>query len=147
MRKDPRRDAFCIPTGSSAYQLNQLASLLVELAGSEILAKQIRQCNARGPVVHALHGKSVHAGIKVTDHCSDVEQAVDRLVLSVKNLQINICTRATLERTDAFLDSVPLSVESARSRPLIAEGFLATARRIEERWGSEATSGRFATPA
>lgn len=53
---------------------------------------------------------------------------------------------SALERTDAFLDSMPLSAESAQSRPFMAEGFLAMVQRIEERWGPEATSGRFATP-
>lgn len=53
---------------------------------------------------------------------------------------------STLERTDAFLDLMPLSAESAQSRPFMVEGFLATVQRIEEMWGSEAASGRFATP-
>lgn len=50
------------------------------------------------------------------------------------------------ERTDAFLDSMPLSAGSAQSRTFMEEGFLAMVQRIEERWGPEATSGRFATP-
>ena len=53
---------------------------------------------------------------------------------------------STLERTDAFLDSMPFSAESVQSRPFMVEGFLATVQRIEERWVSEATSGRYATP-
>ena len=50
------------------------------------------------------------------------------------------------ERTDAFLDSMPLSAGSAQSRPSMAEGFLAVVRRTGEGWGPEATSGRSATP-
>ena len=50
------------------------------------------------------------------------------------------------ERTDAFLDSLPFSAASAQSRPFTVEGFLAMVQRIGERWGPEATSGRFATP-
>ena len=48
---------------------------------------------------------------------------------------------STLERTDAFLDSMPFSAESVQSRPFMVEGFLATVQRIEERWGSDGDFG------
>ena len=69
-----------------------------------------------------------------------------RVLISPNRLFTMRKGRSALERTDAFLGSMPFSAESAQSRPFTVEGFLATARRIDERCGPEAASGRFATP-